>query len=382
MLRSAKKAGLHLMKGGQSLRNTTCEQVYDLAHEMTLEHILPESELHGLYTVGDFTEFNNGTRRWIKEKGALKSVMPHFELLAGIKCPQEPLVLRPAQCWMIQENKKVIVYELLGFIQSEIVVRKWITDNQISRIRRKNLAGQWVRISPDSPSRGAGSPLRKTYKELFPDGAPTAYRVILTPDAYEGKKGVHKGKHLHRVITDVLLDVPPTMPVSIKEEVHHVVTDILKAIGDNVGPLDFFTDGSWKKAGGPISAIFNQNKVKVEASAALVIIRRDENWRNLPMISVALTHGEDALPGSVYPMELLALSLALKIADVGHLDACFFSDSTAAIEVIQQPHNIRYKANKSNLLLLKASTGRAKCVQHVRAHFRRYRLLRHFGQGI
>ena len=27
MLRSAKKAGLQLMKGGQSLRNTTCEQV-------------------------------------------------------------------------------------------------------------------------------------------------------------------------------------------------------------------------------------------------------------------------------------------------------------------------------------------------------------------
>ena len=67
-------------------------------------------------------------------------------------------------------------------------------------------------------------------------------------------------------------------------------------------------------------------------------------------------------------MELLALSLALKIADVGQLDACFFSDSTAAIEVIQHPHNIRYMANKSNLLLLKASTGRAKCVQHVRAH--------------
>jgi hypothetical protein len=185
------------MKGGQSLRNTTCEQVYDLAHEMKLECILPESELHGMYTVGDFTEMNDGTRRWIKEKDTLKSVMHHFELLAGIKCPQEPLVLRPAQCWMIQEKKKVIVYEILGFIQNEIVVRKWITDNQISRIRRKKLAGQWVRISSDSPSKGAGSPLRKTYKELFPARTTVAYRVILTPDAYEGKKGIYRGKHLH-----------------------------------------------------------------------------------------------------------------------------------------------------------------------------------------
>jgi hypothetical protein len=58
--------------------------------------------------------------------------------------------------------------------------------------------------------------LRKTYKELFPAETPTAYRVILTPDAYEGKKGI-RGKHLHRVITDVLLDVPPTMPVNSKE---------------------------------------------------------------------------------------------------------------------------------------------------------------------
>ncbi len=86
------------------------------------------------------------------------------------------------------------------------------------------------------------------------------------------------------------------------------------------------------------------------------------------MVSIALTNGTDGLPGSVYPMELLALSIALKVAATGNLDACFFSDSTAAIQALKQPHSIRYKANKSNLLLLKASTGRAKHVHHVRAH--------------
>ncbi len=69
---------------------------------------------------------------------------------------------------MAQEHKQVVVYEILGFIQSEIVVRKWTTDNQISRIRRKNQLGQWVRISPESPSKGAGSPMRKTYNEYLP----------------------------------------------------------------------------------------------------------------------------------------------------------------------------------------------------------------------
>jgi len=145
---------------------------------------------------------------------------------------------------MAQEHKKVVVYEILGFIQSEIVVRKWTTDNQISRIRRRNLLGQWVRISPESPSKGAGSPMRKTYNEIFPDGLCTAHRVILTPDAFEGKKGLYKGRQLHRVITDVLQDTPPTMPVRRKEAIHHIVSDILRAIGDNAGPLDFFTDGS------------------------------------------------------------------------------------------------------------------------------------------
>jgi hypothetical protein len=108
MLRSAQKAGLQLMKGGHTLAHTTCEQVYDLAHEMKMTQILPDSELHGMYTVGDFTEFFDGTRRWIREKERLHTVAAHFELLKGIKCPQEPLVLRPAQCWLVQECKQYL----------------------------------------------------------------------------------------------------------------------------------------------------------------------------------------------------------------------------------------------------------------------------------
>jgi ribonuclease HI len=366
MLRSARKAGLQLMKGGHTLAHTTCEQVYDLAHEMKMTQILPDSELHGMYTVGDFTEFFDGTRRWIREKEKLHTVAAHFELLKGIKCPQEPLVLRPAQCWLVQECKQANVYEILGFINKEIVVRKWITNTQITHIRRRNLIGQWVKVSVDSPSRGAGSLLRKTYKELFPEGLATAHRVILTPDSHDGKRGVRKC--LHRVITEVVVDVPPTVPGKAVEMVHKIVADIIRAIGDDPGPLDFFTDGSWKKTGGPISSVFCPESVGLQASAGLVIIKNDDNWKELPMISVALTNGEDSLPGSVYPMELLGLSIALKVAETGKLQACFYSDSTAAIEAIKQPHSIRYRANKANLLLLKASTGKARHVQHVRAH--------------
>jgi len=134
MLRSAKRAGLQLMKGGQTLEHTTCEQVYDLAQGMKMAQILLDSELHGMYTVGDFTEFFDGSRRWIREKDRLHTVAAHFELLKGIKCPQEPLVLRPAQCWLVQESKQVNVYEILDFISGEIVVRKWVTDKQISHI--------------------------------------------------------------------------------------------------------------------------------------------------------------------------------------------------------------------------------------------------------
>ena len=122
------------MKGGQTLEHTTCEQVYDLAQGMKMAQILLDSELHGMYTVGDFTEFFDGSRRWIREKDRLHTVAAHFELLKGIKCPQEPLVLRPAQCWLVQESKQVNVYEILDFISGEIVVRKWVTDKQISHI--------------------------------------------------------------------------------------------------------------------------------------------------------------------------------------------------------------------------------------------------------
>ena len=166
----------------------------------------------------------------------------------------------------------------------------------------------------------------------------------------------------------MVVDVPPTIPGKAVEVVHKIVADIIRAIGDDPGPLDFFTDGSWKKAGGPINSVFCPESVILQASAALVIIRRDDNWKELQMISVALTNGEDSLPGSVYPMELLGLSIALKVAEMGNLDAHFYSDSTSAIQAIKQPHRIRYQANKSNLLLLKAATGKAKNIHHVRAH--------------
>jgi hypothetical protein len=117
-----------------------------------------------------------------------------------------------------------------------------------------------------------------------------------------------------------------------------------------------------------LDSIFHPEKTQTKAGASVVIIRRAPNWKKMPIISVALTHGEDHEPGSVYPMELLALSVAIKVSEIHKLDVDFYSDCKSAIDAIRNPAKIRYWANKPNLLLLRASSGKAGRVYHVKSH--------------
>ena len=215
-------------------------------------------------------------------------------------------------------------------------------------------------IDPNSPSHGAGTPMRRTYGELFPDS--TARRVIFTQDVLDGKKLVH------RTLTHVVDDLAPDLPEPPPRYSHAIALAILAAMGDYRGPVDIFTDGSWGTYGGYLESVFFPKKAIIRAGASLVIIRRHPDWRTLPIISLALTNGEEHEPGSAYPMELLALSVAIRLTEMNHIDAHYYSDCQGAIKAIRNPHKLRYWANKANLLLLRASSGKAKHISHVRSH--------------
>ena len=160
MLQTAEDYGLPLFVGGPKLQGTSYEQVktakeiFELDEEVTLS-------CHDIITIGDLTQAidpDEGVRTFIPE------LHTRYECVANridlYNPPQETLMLRPKQCWLMDNVRSWYVAEFLGVIDGRIAIRKW-TPNDLKACpnpRRAKLPCSYVvKIDSYSLSTGAGS---------------------------------------------------------------------------------------------------------------------------------------------------------------------------------------------------------------------------------
>jgi hypothetical protein len=165
LLQDTERVGLMLHRGGDSLKGTTSEQIVDLP-TYHLHHDDEKVALRrlGLSTFGDLTVYEGTQRKWNTE---LQSIT---EEIMALECPQGNMKLRPQQCWLVQDQTEAYVAEILGFMDQEVVIRKWVI--QLSRHKKKGkltveltkvrlarqdkFYGKELIIHPDSYTRGEG----------------------------------------------------------------------------------------------------------------------------------------------------------------------------------------------------------------------------------
>ena len=326
----------------------------------------------GLATIGDLTTFNGERRVWNPELQYLSKIT---EEIMQTDCPQGNMKLRPQQCWLVQDQTEAYVAEILGFIESDAVIRKWVI--QLSRYKKKGkivieltkvrlarhdkFLGKELIIHPDSYTRGEGSRCKIPTKLL----EMSKQRVIIGSDARNRTHG------LHRIVCGIIPEEHPSrlIPENLTDP---TILQIAAQLGDTTGTWDIFVDGSHKKTGGPFTSVLFEEDCTVEASASLIFMRRADTWRNTRTLVIRITNGGAHKPSSAFPLELLALTTADIVVRKLQLEAVIFSDCTGAIKSLSDKGRLRYLAKKQNLLLLQQSKRLTAKLKYVRSHPERY----------
>jgi hypothetical protein len=91
-----------------------------------------------------------------------------------------------------------------------------------------------------------------------------------------------------------------------------------------------YTDGSFKQAKGPLWQYMNSIEIPSEAAAGMVYTYPDEDWKSRPILIIHISKGHVLEGDSVYPMELLALICALRMAKFLDHPHCIVSDSQSS----------------------------------------------------
>ena len=307
----------------------------------------------------------DGTREYILEvKTKSKFIDDRIKLP---DCPQERLMLRPKQSWLIQSTTGWFIVEFLGMINmTRMTVRKWVVrgNERVPHLTRAHIyRNYYLYVAEESSSMGAGSSCFYEYDDLFQSVA--ANRVIMSGDIVNTVRGV---RSLERQIINIIPDRRPRMPEKIV-----VNDDLLEKVKLDLGcDIDkewlIFPDGSWLENGGKIESVFYPEKKDVICAGGLVFIQKTETWKSDKVLCYKIHDCARYDIASAYPIELTCLTLALLIVEKLGLKASIFTDCSAAMKALSNQDKVRKWSKKTNYVLLNIGAALFANVHKVKAH--------------
>ena len=122
--------------------------------------------------------------------------------------------------------------------------------------------------------------------------------------------------------------------------------------------VDIYTDGTWEKNKGTINDVFMYGDGShTNAAAGIVITARGENWRELGVRTITICEGGMLNADSVFPFELMAAVVAIKIAASLETHNCrIHTDCQSVQKLLTQRNLLRTLSRKENLILLQLGT--------------------------
>jgi hypothetical protein len=322
--------GLSITLGGTSnnLQDKTIEEVYRAHNILLSDSSIRRLQCHGISNLGDLLTVhpnyeNQDDPYDINLCSAIKPLLPNHgspitDYIADKHISEQ--FLRVGTCW---EFRRSLIAEILGIASpGKYSVRLWEGTKKL------------LQIHPNSMIRGNGSTCFIEHSDLFQ--AEFANKYILSPDMKSTNNTTFR-----EVLACLQVNSPkvPHIPPLVTRQTRwdKIIQDLPICLKD----YDIYTDGSWKRETTLGDYLLgNTNPMQVAASAAIVLLPKDLNWKALPTYCIRITEGELLEPSSVYPLELLAIAAAHDLALTKNASSTIHSDSKGAVKKV---NNLHYK---------------------------------------
>ena len=249
----------------------------------------------------------------------------------------------------------------------KIVVKKWYTikGGAPDEVRKGKYLKYTMWLSESSKATGAGTNCEYTYEQMFPGN--NAVRVVLglvVRGLLIGK--VVESRSIIRIHEEISPSLPHTMEIN-----DSMIQNIKEILGEQLNQeWDIYVDGSYKKIGGNIKSIMDEEEAEVEAGASLVFVKRVSDWYKYDVYQFRVHGARGHRIKSGFDMKLVGLTYACLVQRELDLNAIIFTDCEAAMKSLGGKSRMRYWSNKSDHLLLFAGTSayRSASVYKVKGH--------------
>ena len=315
----------------------------------------------GILTIGDILTYQSNIDT--SDESTLTTV-PHIHsffdnvFLTNITLPvnmQHQTILRPGRCWLSSQpitdhfNMQGIV-EILGCEHD---------DDEVGYSIR-----YWIAISPDpdiytihprTPSLGISTTLRPYYTDIFPLAIAT--RAILTADT-SNTTGVER-----RLEYTLLQPTPKPFDTPLDQLPYINTNSSWDTLSSEFTPErlalgTLYTDGSWKRVTPTFDTIFyRENHAVTHASSAIVLKSNSPLWKDAPTYAIRLISDDTCRADSAFPMELLGIAGAARLATKSPVKISIKTDCLSAKLILDQPHKMRKHVYKPQVQLLRAILG-------------------------
>ena len=229
---------------------------------------------------------------------------PGVSLLTEMSNSIENIPLRVGQVWAAYHESFQSLTEIIGFEDefNSIICQSWEFSN--------NLLTPGSVVFCKSNSQDTSNIIKHTYDSLFPIGQ-VSYLVVLYNALYTDiySRKIVISKHQHRPMK-IQRFIPPCNLI-----------DILEDLGQHVTKI--YTDGGWKKVQSRVDPLH-----QVTLAGGAIVLQYENGTYGCIQLAM------DLPVNSVYPVELLALTVARIIAKGSLLHPEIHTDSQAALNTM------------------------------------------------
>jgi len=180
----------------------------------------------------------------------------------------------------------------------------------------------------------ASTKLIINYRDIWPQGAITVLRCILSEDHHTGNPNCRITRFIkHKYV------VPPPIVGTAKyiAQPTSTLSEVLVQMNNmNLTPNGYkiYTDGGWNNQTGTLyELLYGKDITKFQATGAVCIVKEDEStYESKEIITIHLTNHKKIPLTSAYPTELLSMILALHLAKaIKPIEICTDSDSVKQV---------------------------------------------------
>ena len=302
--------------------------------------------------MGDLAVSRGGSARW--SSLADQSVVLGLPLI-----PSGAISIRVGQLWLSRRVSHGLspgeIAEVLGWVEEKNCIRIWCLEKGVVNPKKGTLL-----YLKELPSFGAGSPTLIEYGDIF--DAACSLRIF----AGQSRR---TGDSTRRTVIEVCEQLTPVARGNVRMRTSWTDDVVLLASELNLTCYTLFTDGSFKTVGEPSQMLFEQGSRKLASGGFCMIPNGIVRDILAVHIRCDLAMGVE----SAFPMELLSIVAALRLAgELPGMDK-IVTDSESSLALFKRPKLLRYWSRKANLMLLtaglKLAEGKKLC--HVRSHVER-----------